>query len=141
MHLAGEFGEVAVRKLATAGRMHDETILRMAFGDRNAPGLGRSPFEHLPCGGARHPHRPKELPGAARAVAVLVAVLGSPSAWTTLTRLQSASSSSASTMGKIGLDAGAHLGAACDNRHDARLGDPKKGVGRKIQCFSGFSEG
>src|SRR5262249_43661622 len=39
-HRRGKLGEVAIGKLAAAARMHDETILRLAFGDRDIPGLG-----------------------------------------------------------------------------------------------------
>ena len=108
--------------------MPDETVLRLAFADRNVPGLGCGGLEHLARGGAGQPHRPKELPRAARSVGVLVAIFRITLPLDHLDAVPVGLELIGQHQWQIGFDAGAHLGAACDDGHEASVVNRKKGI-------------
>ena len=121
--------------------MHDETVLGPAFASRDVPGLGCGGFEHLACGGAGRPHRPKELPRAARPVGVLVAVFRIALSLDNLDAVPVGLELIGQHQRQIGFDAGAHLGAAGDDGHKARAVNGKKGIGLKRRHLGRLGKG
>ena len=96
----------------------------------DAPLGRRGRLQHLAHRRAACAHRLDEVAHAARAVGVLVAVAGliARSLDDACTRDQSASISSATTIGRLVLMPGAHLGAVRDDRHGAVLVDGDEDV-------------
>jgi hypothetical protein len=117
--------------------VHHETVLRVAFADRNVPGLRRR-FEHLPRGSAGDPHRPK-IATVLRPVGVLVAVFRRPvpdDLNATPVGLELIGQHQRQSV----LDAGAS-GAAGDDRHEAGIIKGQKGIGLKRRYFGRLGKG
>jgi hypothetical protein len=68
--------QVAIAEPSTGRLLDDLVILRFDVGDRNAPALGGSRFQHHARRSAALTHRFDEVTGRAGAVGVLVAVFG-----------------------------------------------------------------
>src|SRR6185437_2769689 len=74
-HRGGIRRQLAVAELLARGFVDHLVIHRLDLAYRHAPSLGGGGGEHGAAGGAALAHRLDEMPGAARAVLVLVAVL------------------------------------------------------------------
>ena len=69
-------GQFTKSEAPVACRVHHLMISRLDLGDRHAPALGRSSLEHRLCGCTDLAHGYQIVPGASRAVGVLIAELG-----------------------------------------------------------------
>ena len=73
--LGGGLGQRPVAELPAGRLVHDLVVLRLDLGHRHLPLRGGRGLEHRARRGAAATHGVEEVPGAARAVGVLVAVL------------------------------------------------------------------
>ena len=95
------------------------------------PYFCRRRFQHLPGGGASHAHGLVELPNAARAVGVLVAVFGIALSLHDLDPAPVGLEFVGEHHGQAGANSGAHLRSMGDDRHIAVLIDAEVDVRRK----------
>jgi len=135
------FDDVAESELSTSRLMNNRMIACPAIGRADAPYVCGSALEHQACRGAGDPHRLVELAHAARAIGVLVAVLGAALCLDHFHARPVGLQFVGEHHGQSGANAGAHLRAVCHDRHQSGLVDRDIHIGRKRRGRRRFGDG